>query len=638
MDKTGSSNKFYITTPIYYVNDKPHIGHTYTTVLSDVLTRFNRLLGKNTFFLTGTDEHGQKVSQAAKREGMTPQEQADKTVVRFKQMWKSLNISYDNFIRTTDEQHKIAVQSILQELFDKEEIYKSEYDGWYCVPDERFFTGKDLVDSLCPECGRKVEKIKETNYFFKMGKYRDWLIEYINKNPEYIQPSFRKNETLGFLKQELNDLCISRPKSRLSWGVELPFDKDYITYVWFDALINYLTGIGFNQNEKEFSKWWPATYHLIGKDILTTHTVYWSIMLKAIGLELPKHIFAHGWWMVEDSKMGKSLGNAVDPISLIKKYGSDEFRYILISGMTIGQDANFSEAEFIKRYNADLANDFGNLVSRIIKLIENNFSGKIPHLKHVDAEDKQLLQDLKGYTKDLEGNILNLRLDFVVKSVNDMVRAVNKYFELTKPWILAKEGKVEKLATVLYNALDIVRIASIVLTPIMPEKMNQLKKVLGLDNSEKSFRENIISGHLKEGTQLGKLKVLFPRIETKISNENTKKTSNNDNGNDLINIEDFKKLDLRTASIITAEKIKDTKKLLKLKVKIGEKEHQLVSGIALEYKPDELIGKEVIVLSNLKPVTIKGVKSEGMILSIVDNDKTILISPDKMTGDGRKIY
>ena len=377
--ENNHQNIYYVTTPIYYVNDKPHIGHSYTTVLADVLARYHRAQGDDTFFLTGTDEHGQKVQKAAEAHHMTPQEQCDQTVVRFQDLWKRLKISNDDFIRTTQERHKTIVRKILQDLYDRDLIYKAEYTGHYCVPCERFFTDKDLLEgNLCPDCHRPTDEIVESNYFFRMSKYQDWLIDYIKNHPSFIQPSFRANETLGFLKKELGDLCISRPKSRLSWGIELPFDPDYVCYVWFDALINYISAIGYGTDDEKFRKYWAHSHHLIGKDILTTHSVYWPTMLKAIGLDMPQSIFAHGWWLSGNTKMSKSLGNVVNPMDMADKYGVDAFRYFLMAEMSLGNDASFTEEGFISRYNSDLANDLGNLLNRVVKLTLKHFNGIMP--------------------------------------------------------------------------------------------------------------------------------------------------------------------------------------------------------------------------------------------------------------------
>ena len=374
-----SNGTFYVTTPIYYVNDKPHIGHAYTTVLADVLARYHRAAGDDVWFLTGTDEHGQKVQKAAEKNGMTPIEQCDSTVVRFQELWKRLGITNDDFIRTTEERHWKIVQAIMQDLYDRDLIYKAEYKGYYCVACERFFTEKDLIDGkLCPDCQREVDTIVESNYFFRMSKYQDWLIQYITEHPDFIQPAFRANETLGFLRKPLEDLCISRPKSRLSWGIELPFDPDYVCYVWFDALINYISAIGYGVDQARFERYWTSCMHLIGKDILTTHSVYWPTMLQAIGLPMPKTIFAHGWWLTGNRKMSKSLGNVVNPMDMADKYGVDAFRYFLLAAMTPGNDASFTEEDFLQRFNTDLANDLGNLLSRVVKLSIKNFGGRLP--------------------------------------------------------------------------------------------------------------------------------------------------------------------------------------------------------------------------------------------------------------------
>ncbi|HKL20584.1 MAG TPA: methionine--tRNA ligase, partial [Tichowtungia sp.] len=425
--------KYYVTTPIYYVNDKPHIGHAYTTILADVLANYHRLLGTPTFFLTGTDEHGQKVQQAADANGISAQAQCDQTVLRFQELWKRLEISNDDFIRTTEPRHKKIVQEVLQELYDKDEIYRAEYEGWYCVGCERFFTEKDLVDGNCPECGRKVDAIVESNYFFRMSSYQQWLIEYIETHPEFIQPDFRANETLGFLKNnELQDLCISRPKSRLEWGIELPFDADFVTYVWFDALLNYITAIGYKSDDEKFKKWWPVNHHLIGKDILTTHTVYWPTMLKAMDVEMPKTIFAHGWWLTGRTKMSKSLGNVVNPMEMIDRYGVDAFRYFLIAEMTLGQDASFTEEAFVRRYNSDLANDLGNLLSRTASMLGRYTRGVFPTIGKTAVEsgpEKELWTAVQRAVEEMEQSIGSMNLNGGVASVLSAVRKVNQYFE-----------------------------------------------------------------------------------------------------------------------------------------------------------------------------------------------------------------
>lgn len=510
MDKS----KFYVTTPIYYVNDQPHIGHAYTTILADVLARYHRLFGVPTFFLTGTDEHGQKVRQAAQESGITSQEQADSTVVRFKEMWRKLEITNDDFIRTTETRHKVVVRKILENLYRKDEIYKADYDGWYCVTCERFFTEKDLVNGKCPEpgCGRAVERIKESNYFFRMSKYQDWLIQYINDNPAFIRPDFRRNETLGFLKKKLSDLCISRPKNRLDWGIELPFDKDFVTYVWFDALVNYISAIGYFSDEKKFDKWWPATYQLIGKDILTTHTVYWPTMLKAMDLPLPETIFAHGWWLTGRDKMSKSSGNVVDPMDLVDRYGADAFRYFLMAEMSMGQDAGFTEEAFIRRYNADLANDLGNMLSRVMKLMADYCDGLIPQPGSPEADEERMREITLSAAGSLVDSIRNMRIDAGLAGLAGVLREANRYLEKRQPWILAKKGEKHQLGMVLYCVAEALRIVSGMLYPVMPNKMAELRKALGLSGREPDFKILKEWGKLKPGTATGEMKSLFPRI------------------------------------------------------------------------------------------------------------------------------
>ena len=519
MDKT-----YYVTTPIYYVNDQPHIGHAYTTILADVLASYHRLLDIPTFFLTGTDEHGQKVQQAADKNGISAQEQCDQTVVRFQELWKRLEITNDDFIRTTEPRHKKIVQEVLQELFDKDEIYRAEYEGWYCVGCERFFTEKDLVDGNCPECGKKVDAIKEANYFFRMSNYQEWLIEYIESHPEFIQPDFRANETLGFLKtKELQDLCISRPKSRLAWGIELPFDEDFVTYVWFDALLNYITAIGYKTDDEKFNQWWPATQQLIGKDILTTHTVYWPTMLKAMGVELPQSIFAHGWWLTGRTKMSKSLGNVVDPMEMIERYGVDAFRYFLVAEMTLGQDASFTEEAFVRRYNADLANDLGNLLSRTLSMLARYCDGNVPSIGKTVIEEgpeKELWDAVQTAVVEMEESIDTMRLNSGLAAVLSAVRKVNQYFEIKQPWTLAKEDKTDEVETTLVLAAEALRVCAALLYPVMPERMSVLRAAFGLGKPDLEHLR--VFGVIEAGTAVEKAEPLFPRMELPSSDEAVK--------------------------------------------------------------------------------------------------------------------
>lgn len=641
--------KFYVTTPIYYVNDKPHIGHAYTTIIADVLSRYHRLLDVPTYFLTGTDEHGQKVQKAAAAAGITPQQQVDTTVVRFQQLWKKLKITNDDFIRTTEERHRKVVQAILQNLFDRDEIYRAEYDGWYCVPDERFFMEKDLVDGKCPDCHRPVEKIKEANYFFRMSKYQDWLIQYINEHPKFIQPDFRKNETLGFLRKPLNDLCISRPKSRMGWGIDLPFDRDYVCYVWFDALVNYISAVGYLSDDLKFNKWWPASYHLIGKDILTTHTVYWPTMLRAMGVELPETIFAHGWWLVGENKMSKSLGNVINPMDMIEKYGVDPFRYFVSAEMTLGQDASFSEEAFVRRYNADLANDLGNLLSRVLNMTVRYCEGKIPETPAnvLEGPDERVLwETVQAAVQYMEKAVDDLRISEGLGQVIAAVRGINRYLEIKQPWTLAKQEDKAPLKATLYTAAESLRVVASLLYPVMPEKMAELRKALGLKKAKPDQAQLRTWGILAAGTLIAEVGGLFPRIvaaepkpgeqlelgaqpvKSKPPAEPAAKAEAPVGVAELIDYSDFAKVQLRTARVVAAEKVPGATKLLRLEVVMGEERRQVVAGIALYYEPEELVGRTVVVVANLKPATIRGVESQGMILAATKGETLRLITID----------
>ena len=642
-------DRFYITTPIYYVNDVPHIGTAYTTILADVLARYHRLQEIPTFFLTGTDEHGQKVQRASEKAGITPMQHVDQTVVRFQALWKKLHITHDDFIRTTEPRHVKMVQQCLQTLFDKGEIYRAEYDGWYCVSCERFFTDKDVTASACAECGRALDHITESNYFFRMSQYQSWLTQYIHEHPRFILPEYRRNETLGFLKKPLTDLCISRPKTRLSWGIELPFDPNFVTYVWFDALINYISAVGCLADEATFSRWWPASCHLIGKDILTTHTVYWPTMLKAMGLPLPETVFAHGWWLVGDSKMGKSTGNAINPMAMIDTYGVDALRYFLMAEMSLGQDCSFSEEALIRRYNADLANDLGNLLSRVLKMVNSHCAGKIPAADRacVDAPERELQAAALGAAQAMTDQLEAMRLDLGIAAVSAAVRSANRYLEQRQPWTLAKHDNPAALHTVLYYAAETLRIAGGLLFPVMPDKIRELYLILGLPDAPPVFADLRQWGRLAPGTAVGVATPLFPRIQapaptavnaapqaTPPPPSPTPASAPKPEGLALIDYTDFTRIQLRTAKILTAERIEKADKLLRIQLDVGGENRQVVAGIALYYKPEELPGKTVVLVANLKPAKIRGVESNGMLLaaSIGSTLKLVTVDGDLPSG------
>ena len=621
-------NTFYLTTPIYYVNDKPHIGHAYTTILADVLTRFHRKTGEDVFFLTGLDEHGQKVQQAAENRGVDPIDHCDEMAPRFLELWKKLHIQNDDFIRTTEKRHVAVVQKILQDVFDSGDIYEDEYEGLYSISEERFITEKEA------ESGdfRDIKKIKEKNYFFKMSQYQQPLVDHINKNPKFIQPEHRKNEVLGFLKKPLGDLCISRPKSRLNWGIELPFDSNYVTYVWFDALINYITAVGYNVDEDGFNKYWPANYHLIGKDILTTHSVYWPTMLMSAKIPLPLGIFAHGWWLSGESKMSKSLGNVVDPLGLIEEYGVDPVRYYLMREMVLGQDANFTMESFIKRYNSDLANDFGNLLSRVSNLLKKFFDGKIPRDEDDSPEGIVIKENGIKVVPDVWNHIESMRVSEAIETTLQYIRSVNKYMETMAPWKLAKSDK-DAAGKVLFTAAEALRISAVLLAPVMP---NRTQIVLETFNAAGSSLE---WGGLTPGKSLNKHDVLFPRIDVKKlenpSQSNGKKTE----PNNVITFDEFQNVELKTAKVLEAEKVDSADKLLKLQVEVGDEKRQLVAGIAKFYKPEELVGKMIVVVTNLKPATIFGLESYGMLLAAKKGKDLTLITIDgEKVKSGMKIY
>lgn len=649
------ANKFYITTPIYYVNDVPHIGHAYTTIAADTLARYHRILGDHVFFLTGTDEHGQKVEKAAQERGLNPKAHADSMVVNFQALWKKLEITHDAFIRTTDKPHIAVVQELLQRLYDKGEIERRTYEGWYCTPDERFWTEKEIVEGKCPDCGRPVERISEDNYFFLMSKYQERLIAHIENNP-YIQPESRRNEVLGFLRtQKLGDLCISRPKSRLAWGIELPFDREFVTYVWFDALANYLSATRYLSPLADAAKdaaereryWWPANHHLVGKDILTTHSVYWSTMLMALGLPLPRNIFAHGWWTINGKKMSKSLGNVIDPNEIADTYGTDAFRYFLLREVPFGLDGDFSTDTFITRFNTELANDLGNLLSRTLTMIGKYFEGKIPSPAGEQSPDAELREIAAAIPGKIGEDLAALTFTKYLQDSWALVTRANRYVEETAPWTLAKNKDFERLGTVLYNLAESLRLIGLYLYPVMPTTAQKIWEALGLKKQMTTCRldQEQTWGGLSAHIPVIPGAPLFPRIETKKNLEKKmEKTEeqkpaqkNETTGPELIGIEDFGKVDLRVGKIVAAERVEKSDKLVKLQVDIGTETRQVVAGIGKSYSPEELVGKVITIVANLKPAKLMGVESRGMLLAANSGDGLAVVTFDRETKPGTKV-
>lgn len=644
---------FYITTPIYYVNDVPHIGHAYTTVAADVLARYRRLRGDDVFFLTGLDEHGQKVQQAAAKADIDPQTHCDRLAPQFKNLWQRLNISHDAFIRTTDHAHKSIVQRYLQQLYDKQLIYKADYTGWYCTFDERFWTEKDVVQGLCPDCKRPVEQISESNYFFRMGQYQERLIRYIESHQDFIRPQSRRNEVLGFLQtQKLEDLSISRPKSRLSWGIELPFDKDYVTYVWFDALVNYISALEYLVKDGNGSRFWPATIHLIGKDILTTHAVYWSTMLMALELPLPQTIFAHGWWTVNGEKMSKSRGNVVDPYAIVDEFGADAFRYFLLREVPFGHDGDYSREALVGRINTDLANDLGNLLNRTLTMIERFAKGLVPQ-PHDETRVDNLLQHQASQLPDLiELHLGKLEFNKALEWVSNVIQVANQHIDKSAPWKLAKDAANQPLLqTALYDAAEALRIVALMLSPFMPHATEEISRQLGGTGTIPDTQW----GGLQPGTAIAKGKPLFPRIDTTKPQGDSRVNQEQPIGSSpqpqaavtaapasatpepQISIDEFQKIQLKTALVLSAERVPKSEKLLKLKVDLGGEQRQIVAGIGKKYEPEHLIGKRIVIVANLKPAKLMGIESQGMVLAAGDKDVGGLVTVIEDVPPGTKV-
>lgn len=639
---------FYITTPIYYPNDKLHIGHSYTTVAADALARFNRMKGLDVMFITGTDEHGQKIENTARKNGKTPKEYVDEIVASILELWKLMDISYDDFMRTTDERHIRVVQKIFTKLYEKGDIYKDKYEGLYCTPCESFWTEHQLVEGKCPDCGRDVQPVEEEAYFFRLSKYQDDLLKLMEENEEFIEPKSRRNEMINnFLKPGLEDLCVSR--TSFKWGIPVPFDRDHVIYVWIDALSTYISVLGYmTENDEKYKKFWPADVHLVGKEIVRFHTIIWPAILMALGEPLPKKVFGHGWLVLEGGKMSKSKGNVVDPVVLIERYGLDPIRYFLLREVPFGSDGVFSNEALINRINSDLANDLGNLLSRTVTMIEKYFKGVLPSAvapAPIDDDLKELAIDTR---RKVEESMDALEISNALVAIWELIGRANKYIDETTPWILAKDpSQQDRLGTVLYNLAETLRIISVLISPFMTKTPIKIREQLGLAEADKftSWKSLDSFGKLEAGTKVKKGDIIFPRLDVDKELEELEALlpTSCEEEEDLANvaeisIEDFEKIDLRVAKVLSAEKVKNADKLLKLELEVGDETRTVVSGIAEYYKPEDLIDKNLVLVANLKPVKLRGILSQGMILAASDDeDNLVLVTVDDTIKSGSQV-